>query len=274
MADVGRLVFSAHRNDSLEAARRTFELHGITIIGDVFSPAEIRKWREGVLSRLPLFEQTRPRRGALANFLARPDFGFMKGLDQHPTLLGVLRHIVFPGKPFRFVSHNDIGVDLIVKWHKDRLNQEYAVFQQRPLWSDGGLDGHRIIKAAIYLQDHTTDNQSLVAVPGSWREPSLRLSPSTVTLHPPLGSAVIFEQRNTHRGAHSAMYGAGNVLSGQRILVSLGFGLDGNAWTDEFETGTRARQGDQCRLSFGPRAYCTPAITRPTPRRSNSTRKG
>ena len=208
MADVGRLVFSAHRNDSLEAARRTFELHESQSLVMCFHQrrSEVAKacYRGFHLSR-----RAPPRRAPIFSLVQT---SLYERFGPAPTLLGVLRTLS-SWQTAPLVSHNDIGVDLIVKWHKDRLNQEYAVFQQRPLWSDGGLDGQRIIKAAIYLQDHTTDNQSLVAVPGSWREPSLCLSPSTVTLHPPLGSAVIFEQRNTHRGAHSHVR-SGNVLSG------------------------------------------------------------
>ena len=124
---LGWQTFSAHRNDSLEMARRSFSSHGLAIVRDVFSRAEVQHMRANILKKLPLFRPPRlVFRGTLVNFLARPDFGFMGSVHSHPTLLAVLSQVVFPGEAFRFVSHNDIGIDRLVNWHKDRLNNQYA----------------------------------------------------------------------------------------------------------------------------------------------------
>ena len=73
-------------------------------------------------------------------------------------------------------------------------------------------------------------------------------TPKTRRLHPRKGQVIIFEQRSTHRGGFGGVRqptDAEDLRKADRILVSLGFGLENN-YTDEFEEGTKARQRDQC----------------------------
>ena len=53
----------------------------------------------------------------------------------HPALHKVLK-TVFGGSRYRYCSHNDIGIDRIVGWHKDVLNDKYKHYQSLPLWQD------------------------------------------------------------------------------------------------------------------------------------------
>lgn len=231
-----------------------FDTMGYAVVDGVFAPGEIERIRDGVIrhkrqqgskfSALGLFDPGL----TIPDFMARREFEFMHYLPYHPPLHRVL-HRIFGGQPFRYCSHNDIGVNRIVNWHKDKLNDAYSHYQRLPLWgpgSEGPDGGHFIVKALVYLQDHAGDDHGLLVVPGSHTTPSMARS-RTARMRPRKGSVVIFEQRLTHRGmtigeglAHHLRRDADD-----RILVSLGFGLRNNH-TAEFEAGTIARQAAQC----------------------------
>ena len=186
---------------------------------------------------------------AIADFLAIPEFSFMHDLPNDPRMRAVLGRI-FAGERYRYCSHNDIGIDRLAGWHKDKLNNEYTRYQRSPIfparaapaasrWTPSRAgDGHFIVKAALYLSDHVDNNHSLMLVPGTHTKADYGTTGARF-LHPKKGSLVVFEQRITHRG-QSERGAAG------RVMVSLGFGRV-NRWTDEFEAGTRARQQNQRR---------------------------
>ena len=193
---------------------------------------------------------------AIADFRRLSEFSFLHGLPDHPRVRAAL-DLVFAGEPYRYCSHNDIGIDRVVGWHKDKLNHEYESYQVSPLfpppgppskwsWSSSRAgEGHFIVKAAFYLADHSHDDNALQLVPGSHMVPTTlnpRMASDAQHLHPRKGSMLIFEQRISHRGQEIQ---ARNQSTG-RVTISLGFGRL-NRWTDEFEAGTRARQGNQSR---------------------------
>jgi hypothetical protein len=177
--------------------------------------------------------------------MARDKFAFMRHMVTWPPLEAALRQ-VFRGEPYRYASHNDIGINRIVSWHKDRLNDAYRKYQRLPLWGNQTGGGHKIVKACVYLQSHEHDDGGLMIVPDSYMNPSLEERRGAHHVHNRKGSVVIFEQRSTHRGL-SILEGMTHAMMRRpdRILISLGYGLR-NAYTDEFAAGTRARQADQC----------------------------
>ena len=233
-----------------------FHEEGYTIAENVFPSEEIDAIRanvlrlrksEGMHFQLPWFVPSMFDPGVtIPNFMQRPNFQFMHHLVTSPSLITALRGI-YRDRPFRYCSHNDIGIDRIVGWHKDRLNNQYRHYQQLPLWENSN-GTHMIVKTLIYLQDHTDDDDALLLVPGSYLDP---IDPNldaahrgAIRLHPKKGDVVIFEQRATHRGREYMLQDMFRSRS-PRILVSLGFGAN-NAFTDEFEAGTMKRQIDQC----------------------------
>ncbi len=229
-----------------------FHREGYMVVEDVLPHELLDAWRHRILKLQPN-ESTHfkpwwvPSAAdpgvTIPNFMGRPSFHFMHDLPSSPPLLRVLR-AVFGGARFRYCSHNDIGIDRIVGWHKDVLNDQYKKYQSLPLWQADPPDGgHFIVKALIYLEDHAHDDDALVLVPGSHRTPSMSTE-GAITLHPKKGSVIVFEQRATHRGRY---WTPSRLLHNEpsRILVSLGFGRD-NVFTDQFEKGTRQRQADQC----------------------------
>jgi len=229
-----------------------FHRDGYVIVDDVFPHELIDYWRQRILHLQsnesmqfkPWYVPSAADPGVtIPNFMMRPSFSFLHDLASSPPVLRVLR-AVFGGGRFRYCSLNDIGIDRIVGWHKDVLNDQYKKYQTLPLWQKNPPEGgHFIVKVNIYLQDHTDDEGGLVLVPGSHRSPGLSTDGS-ITLHPKKGSLVIFEQRMTHRGRH---WTPSRLLHNEpsRILLSLSYGRY-NTFTDEFERGTRQRQADQC----------------------------
>ena len=173
---------------------------------------------------------------AIPDILRRPELKITASLKDNPKLQENLKKI-FGNKPFRFCSHNDIGANRIVSWHKDRLNGEVRKFEKISPWGKGPKgEVHNIVKVLIYLQDHSKDNDGLKLVPKSHRNPKIKQL-GYVQLHPKLGDVVVFDQRITHRGMDRQVNSA-------RILVSYGFGED-NVFTDNFELGTMVRQNKQ-----------------------------
>lgn len=227
----------------------TFRTHGFTVVENVIAQSRIDRMREKVLHHSTF--GVRSAGGiAIADFLAMPEFSFMHDLPNDARVRAVLGRI-FAGERYRYCSHNDIGIDRLAGWHKDKLNNEYARYQRSPIFPEPNApagsrwtpnhagNGHFIVKAALYLSDHVDNNHSLMLVPGTHTKADYSTSGARF-LHPKKGSLVVFEQRITHRGQLERGEQAG------RVMVSLGFGRV-NHWTDEFEAGTRARQRNQRR---------------------------
>lgn len=141
--------------------------------------------------------------------------------------------------PFHLCFHNDIGLNRIVNWHKDTLNNQYKIYQKTNIWQDHDGEHHEIYKCLIYLQDHTFDNHGLCLIEGSHIEPFINTDNKRMKqIHTSPGDIIIFDQRLTHRGQID------RDIKNDRLLVSLGFGKN-NIFTKEFEEGTIKRQNDQ-----------------------------
>lgn len=179
---------------------------------------------------------------AIPDFLRLKEFEYFKillNLDPVNNLLNKLTN-----NNFRFVSHNDIGVNRLVGWHKDRLNNEYRQYENLDLWNENSYDKFQIYKVLIYLDDHSNDNHGLKCKLGSHLDRDIDKTKNNVTqLYPKLGDVIIFDQRITHRGQEQKTDDNSN-----RILVSLGFGKNNSIYTNEFEIGTIRRQIDQYNL--------------------------
>ena len=170
-----------------------------------------------------------------------PDFMNRKGfentilLKENEKIHEALK-IIFNGDDYRFCGHNDIGINRVVGWHKDKLNNIYSKFETINIWNTHEGQKHEIVKVLIYLEDHSNDNSGLKIIPGSHLNSNIKIE-NVKQLKPELGDVIIFDQRITHRGMDKQM-------DGTRILVSYGFGKN-NIFTDNFEKGTIQRQNDQ-----------------------------
>jgi hypothetical protein len=216
---------------------------GYIIIPDFYNPEEILSMRKIILFNMKV------RKNMMSmgfNSGSKPDF--LRDTD-YKNLIPLLRlndiHILMKSifnAPFHLCSHNDIGLNRIVNWHKDTLNNQYKIFQKHDIWSVVNNENHEIYKFLIYLQDHTNDNNGLQLVEKSHLNPYIDTK-NKIHIKNKIGSVIIFDQRITHRGQSSSQ----TINGFDRILLSIGFGKN-NIFTEEFERGTIKRQYDQNRM--------------------------
>lgn len=221
----------------------SFEKDGYIICENVFSEEEIDTFRNEVLNCLNYLNSNgifleNSSGQTIPDFINhyKEFFPNIINIKNNEKILGYLEEL-FNGKNFRFCSHNDIGINRIVGWHKDILNNEYSKYQTINLWETHNNEKHEIVKVLIYLQDHSHDNFALRLVPGSHTEAKLdKNGNNSIYLHPKKGDIVIFDQRITHRGMD-------RQTNEPRILLAFGFGKN-NIFTDQFEEGTVKRQNN------------------------------
>ena len=142
--------------------------------------------------------------------------------------------------PFHLCTHNDIGINRIVHWHKDTLNNQYKIYQKKNIWEEYDGEKHEIYKFLIYLQDHSNNIDGLTVIEKSHLIPNIIVDNNKKYINSSICDVIIFDQRITHRG----QFDSNNINN--RILISLGFGKN-NVFTKEFEEGTAKRQNDQNR---------------------------
>jgi len=227
---------------SLENAQNLNE-KGYVIIKNFYTVADIIKMRKIILHNMKLKKNMLilgDNSGSKPDFLKDPSFKSLIPLLRLNDIHNIMKNIF--NAPFHLCFHNDIGLNRIVNWHKDTLNNQYKHYQKTNIWCQMNGEKHEIYKFLIYLQDHSFDNNGLCLIEGSHLEPTIKIDNNKLKyIHNKIGDIVIFDQRITHRGQQS------NVGNIDRILVSLGFGKN-NIFTKEFETGTIKRQNDQNKM--------------------------
>ena len=222
-------------NDQKSNLRNQLLKRGYIIIPNLFSNSEIKEYRNEVENYLKSKKNLLKKKSGGYNI---PDFIKLSEFAKITDIINKYLNEIFGSKPYRFTGHNDIGVNRIVGWHKDKLNGDYAKYQKHDIWKTFEGEQHEIVKVLIYLQDHSKNNDGLKLVPKSHLTPKIN-SKGHVQLRPNIGDVVIFDQRITHRGMDKQ-------VPNRRILVSFGFGKN-NIFTDEFEEGTKKRQDKQNR---------------------------
>jgi len=205
----------------------------------LFSKDLLQACRDDILAYKATAERLIANEGGytIPDFIQWQALSRVAALREDRALHEILGKDIFNEQPYRFCAHNDIGINRIVGWHKDRLNGPYAAYQTTPIWSKVGEEAHEIVKVLIYLEDHPGGKDGLSVVPGSHLRQDMGGTHAAIQLPTELGDVVIFDQRITHCGM-------GRQVPEPRILVSFGFGKE-NVFTDEFERGTAARQKAQ-----------------------------
>lgn len=211
--------------------------NGFVVLSNFFSKEQIVEFRDEVETYFKNKTNILKNSGgySIPDFVKLSEFAKIKDIINNEKLNEYLDEI-FGSKPYRFTGHNDIGVNRIVGWHKDKLNGDYAKYQKHDIWKTFEGEQHEIVKVLIYLQDHSKNNDGLKLVPKSHLTPKIN-SKGHVQLRPNIGDVIVFDQRITHRGMDKQ-------VPNRRILVSFGFGKN-NIFTDEFEEGTKKRQDKQ-----------------------------
>jgi len=171
----------------------------------------------------------------IVDFVKNDNLKITSSLKDNIIINEILKDL-FNTDDFRFCSHNDIGINRVVGWHKDKLNGKYSSYETINIWNEYEGEKHEIVKVLIYLQDHSNNNDALKIIPKSHLNPKIEIN-NIIQLRPKLGDVIIFDQRITHSGMD-------NQINDDRILVAFGFGKN-NIFTDNFEKGTIQRQNDQ-----------------------------
>lgn len=210
--------------------------NGFIIVNNVFSLDEINTLKEEVINYIKNNKTIKNASGiTIPDFIRYSEFLNTKNIIRNKKINDILKEI-FNGTNYRFCAHNDIGINRIVGWHKDKLNGKYSEYETIDIWSEYNNEKHEIVKVLIYLQDHSNNNDSLKLVPKSHLDKNINTD-NFIQLNPKLGDVIIFDQRITHRGMEKQ-------CKDHRILVSFGFGKN-NIFTDNFEKGTIKRQDEQ-----------------------------
>ena len=178
--------------------------------------------------------------GSKPNFLNDKNYIFLTKILKLNDIHKIMNTIF--NAPFHLCFHNDIGLNRIVNWHKDTLNNQYKHYQKTDIWTEHNGEKHEIYKFLIYLEDHSFDNNGLCLIEESHLDRNININVNKKKyIHNQIGDVIIFDQRITHRGQQN------NNGSIDRILISLGFGKN-NIFTKEFEEGTIKRQNDQNKM--------------------------
>ena len=212
-----------------------YRKNGFMVLENVFEEKEINLFKKEIKNYVKNNKTIKNAGGiTVPDFIKNKEFSLLSEVRNNIKINNKLKEIF--GENYRFCGHNDIGINRIVGWHKDKLNNKYAKYETVNIWEEKDGEKHEIVKVLLYLQDHSNNNDGLKIVPKSHLVNNLN-SGSFVQLKPKLGDVVIFDQRITHRGM-------AKQVSMERILVSFGFGKN-NIFTDNFEKGTVARQNEQ-----------------------------
>lgn len=213
-----------------------YQKNGYIILKKIFNKNTLKKCQEEIIKYTQLNKTIKNAQGiTIPDFMSRKGFENTILLKENEKIHEALK-IIFNGDDYRFCGHNDIGINRVVGWHKDKLNNIYSKFETINIWNTHEGQKHEIVKVLIYLEDHSNDNSGLKIIPGSHLNSNIKIE-NVKQLKPELGDVIIFDQRITHRGMDKQM-------DGTRILVSYGFGKN-NIFTDNFEKGTIQRQNDQ-----------------------------
>jgi hypothetical protein len=209
--------------------------NGYIIIKQLFSKHLLTQCKREILEYTQNNKQIQNADGiTIPDFINQPELSLTASLKDLPALHKILEEEVFKGEDYRFCSHNDIGINRIVGWHKDKLNGPYAKYEAIPIWSTTpNGEKHEIYKVLVFLNNQ----EEFYLVPGSHTKSVIDVK-GGIPIETELGDVLIFDQRITHRGADK------HYNEGDRILVSFGFGRN-NPFTDNFEKGTIQRQNDQ-----------------------------
>lgn len=213
--------------------------NGYIILKNIFTKEELLSCQKEINNYIRTHKNIKNAGGiTIPDFIKRKELSKTAALKESIKIHEALVDY-FQGEDYRFCGHNDIGINRVVGWHKDKLNGEYAKYETVNIWSEHNGQKHEIVKVLIYLENHDSNNDGLKLVPRSHLNPKV-VTKGHIQLKPELGDVIIFDQRITHRGmAKQVRY--------PRILVSFGFGKN-NIFTDNFEKGTVIRQNSQNKI--------------------------
>lgn len=214
--------------------------YGYVIVKNIFSEKQILQCRSDIIKyhadNLHLVRKCKIGT-SITNFTDIQELRNVSMLKETSKLLEVLDSI-FETKNYRYCSHNDIGINRVMGWHKDKLNDKYTIYELQNIWKPYKEEVHEIYKVLIYLQN-TQNELSPKLISKSHKNIGFNdiTNDDKNVLTPELnmGDVLIIDTRLTHKGLDK------EPENDVRILVSFAFGKN-NIFTDNFQTGTIVRQ--------------------------------
>lgn len=188
-----------------------FALNGFVVLPRAFTPDEVHDLRTDALR---VVEQRGVAFGlgeVLPN--AAVEAPAVTRAFHHPAVLAAVRDVLDAPRPV-FTMEAGVHRNVTGPWHKD-LGEHTVEGGYYGCVDPWARDDCRVVKVAIYLQDHTRGGGLLVR-PGSHRVADLARG-TAVELRTEAGDVVVFDARLTHRGvAPSATDRA--IAGGARLL--------------------------------------------------------
>ena len=122
---------------------------GYCIIKNVFSKEDVDRFINAVMNYVKNNKTIKSGGGiTIPDFIKNPQLKTIADIINNKTINNVL-HEIFNGNNYRYCSHNDIGINRIATWHKDKLNRQYAKYETVDIWSKVIGEIHEIVKVLL-----------------------------------------------------------------------------------------------------------------------------
>lgn len=222
---------------------------GVSVLGGLFSSAEITLCRDLIAGHLDMMGQTRATAHSyhLAGFHRFPAFAPIRALIAGNPAVQAMLSSVFGPDMAEDIGLTDITVNRSQPWHTDLLRGPYAQFLADCDPWDPTEDP--CLKVLLYLQP----GRSLRYVPGS----HLTRSPlddeaiarqvagaEVLQLELAAGDVVILDLRTLHRGSTDAEMADPGLASSPKMLVSAVYGRKGSRFAEAMRHGNARRMAD------------------------------
>ena len=147
--------------------RSIFKEQGYLILKKIFSFEELAECQKEIFKYLKNNKTIKNACGiSIPDFIKKKDLSKSAKLKENKNIHNVLREI-FNGDDYRFCSHNDIGINRVVGWHKDKLNGFVSKYETINIWDEYNGEKHEIVKVLIYLENHGNNKDGLKLVPAN-----------------------------------------------------------------------------------------------------------
>ena len=165
-----------------------------------------------------------------------PELGALNSLHTDERITSIVSDI-FQKRDFRFLGHSDLHQNKVSGWHRDILDMKRGGCNIN-IWTEECF----IIKVCFLLQDHMENDLGL------WFRPNTHNRQNTqaeaVHAYTNAVDMIVFDQRIWHKGQDTKpKYKA--KYKQNRYLITFGYGLDHNKYSDFHEKGARIRQNNQ-----------------------------
>ena len=141
--------------------KKVFDIEGYLVLKKIFTKEELLECQVEINNYIKNNNTFKSSGG-----ISIPDFIKIKDLSKNSKLkdkkkIHEMLKVIFSGDNYRFCSHNDIGINRVVGWHKDKLNGVVSKYETVNIWKEHDREKHEIVKVLIYLENHGNNNDGL-----------------------------------------------------------------------------------------------------------------